>query len=54
MGGAGLRHIGAEIMLVAWQQLLRSEKLFLRKASWRVLKRGRKHLKRRWLKKQSV
>ena len=43
-----------EIMLVAWQQLLRSEKLFLRKASWRVLKRGRKHLKRRWLKKQPV
>ena len=41
-----------EIMLVAWQQLLRSEKLLLRKASWRVLKRGRKHLRRRWLKKQ--
>jgi hypothetical protein len=41
-----------EIMLVAWQQLLRSEKLVLRKAKWRVLKRGRKHLKRRWLKKQ--
>jgi hypothetical protein len=41
-----------EIMLVAWQQLLRSEKLFLRKASWRVLKRGRKYLRRRWLKKQ--
>ncbi|MFZ0268604.1 hypothetical protein [Caulobacter sp.] len=43
-----------EIMLVAWQQLLRSEKVFLRKAQWRVLKRGRKHLKRRWLKKQPV
>ena len=43
-----------EIMLVAWQQLLRSEKLFLRKAKWRVLKRGRKHVKRRWLKKQPV
>ena len=43
-----------EIMLVAWQQLLRSEKVFLRTPKWRVLKRGRKHLKRRWLKKQPV
>jgi len=41
-----------EIMLVAWQQLLRSEKLLVRKVSWRVLKRGRKYLKRRWLSKQ--
>jgi hypothetical protein len=41
-----------EIMLVAWQQLLRSEKVFLRKPSWRVLMRTRRALRRRWLKKQ--
>jgi hypothetical protein len=43
-----------EITLVAWQQLLRSEKLLVRKPSWRVLKRGRKRFKRRWLKKHPV
>ncbi|MBO9706890.1 MAG: hypothetical protein J7521_01650 [Caulobacter sp.] len=43
-----------EILLVAWQQLLRSEKVFLRRPHWRVLKRGRKAIKRRWLKKQPI
>lgn len=43
-----------EIVLVAWQQLLRGEKLVVRKASWRVLRRGRKRLKRRWLGRQAA
>ncbi|MBI1684556.1 hypothetical protein [Caulobacter hibisci] len=42
-----------EILLVAWQQLLRSEKLFLRRPAWRVLKRGRKTV-RRWLRKRTA
>ncbi|MDI1366322.1 MAG: hypothetical protein PSX79_15945 [bacterium] len=37
-----------EVLLVFWQQLLRTEKLVLRKAQWRVLKRGRKHARRAW------
>jgi hypothetical protein len=37
-----------EVLLVFWQQLLRTEKMILRKARWRVLKRGRKHAKRYW------
>jgi hypothetical protein len=35
-----------EILLVAWQQLLRSEKVFLRRPGWRVLKRGRKAVRK--------
>jgi hypothetical protein len=35
-----------EILLVAWQQLLRSEKVFLRRPGWRMLKRGRKAVRR--------
>jgi hypothetical protein len=31
-----------EVLLVVWQQLLRTEKLLLRRPHWRVLKRGRK------------
>jgi len=42
-----------EILLVAWQQLLRSEKLVLRRPGWRVLKRGRKAV-RRWLRKSPL
>jgi len=42
-----------EILLVAWQQLLRSEKLFLRRPAWRVLKRGRKAV-RKWLRKRAA
>jgi len=42
-----------EILLVAWQQLLRSEKVFLRRPAWRVLKRGRKAV-RRWLKRRAA
>lgn len=37
-----------EVLLVFWQQLLRTEKMILRKAHWRVLKRGRKHARRAW------
>lgn len=37
-----------EVLLVFWQQLLRTEKMILRKARWRVLKRGRKHARRMW------
>jgi hypothetical protein len=37
-----------EVLLVFWQQLLRTEKLVLRKVQWRVLKRGRKHARRAW------
>ncbi len=35
-----------EILLVAWQQLLRSEKVVLRRPGWRVLKRGRKAVRK--------
>ncbi len=42
-----------EILLVAWQQLLRSEKVFLRRPSWRVLKRARKAV-RKWLKRRAA
>ena len=31
-----------EVLLVVWQQLLRTEKMVLRRPHWRVLKRGRK------------
>ncbi|PVM84729.1 hypothetical protein DDF62_21720 [Caulobacter radicis] len=41
-----------EILLVAWQQLLRSEKVVLRRPAWRVLKRGRKAV-RRWLRRKN-
>ncbi|MDG2530483.1 hypothetical protein [Caulobacter endophyticus] len=41
-----------EILLVAWQQLLRSEKLLLRRPAWRVLKRGRKAL-RQWIRRRA-
>jgi hypothetical protein len=37
-----------EVLLVFWQQLLRTEKLVLRKVQWRVLKRGRKQARRAW------
>ncbi len=37
-----------EVLLVFWQQLLRTEKMILRKARWRVLKRGRKHARQMW------
>jgi len=37
-----------EVLLVFWQQLLRTEKMILRKARWRVLKRGRKQARRMW------
>ncbi|ALL15155.1 hypothetical protein AQ619_01505 [Caulobacter henricii] len=37
-----------EVLLVFWQQLLRTEKLVLRRARWRVLKRGRKRARRLW------
>lgn len=37
-----------EVLLVFWQQLLRTEKLVLRRARWRVLKRGRKRARRYW------
>ena len=37
-----------ELLLVFWQQLLRTEKMVLRRARWRVLKRGRKHIRRGW------
>jgi hypothetical protein len=37
-----------EVLLVVWQQLLRTEKMILRKARWRVLKQSRKHVKRYW------
>jgi hypothetical protein len=40
-----------EVLLVVWQQLLRTEKMILRKARWRVLKQSRKHVKRYWRKK---
>ncbi|MFT4251093.1 MAG: hypothetical protein QM608_01235 [Caulobacter sp.] len=42
-----------EILLVAWQQLLRSEKVFLRRPGWRVLKRGRKAV-RKWLRRKAA
>lgn len=42
-----------EILLVAWQQLLRSEKLFLRRPGWRVLKRGRKAV-RGWVRRRTA
>ncbi|KSB89405.1 hypothetical protein AS593_23545 [Caulobacter vibrioides] len=41
-----------EILLVAWQQLLRSEKVVLRRPGWRVLKRARKAV-RKWLRRKS-
>ena len=37
-----------EVLLVFWQQLLRTEKMILRRSHWRVLKRGRKHARRAW------
>jgi hypothetical protein len=37
-----------EVLLVVWQQLLRTEKMVLRRPHWRVLKRGRKTVRRRW------
>ena len=40
-----------EVLLVVWQQLLRTEKMILRKARWRVLKQSRKHAKRYWRKR---
>ncbi len=40
-----------EVLLVVWQQLLRTEKMILRKARWRVLKQSRKHAKRYWRRK---
>ena len=36
-----------EVMAVAWQSMLRTEKLFLRKPGSRVLKRWRRSLRRR-------
>jgi hypothetical protein len=36
-----------EVFPVAWQSMLRTEKLILRKQSWRVLKRWRRNLRRR-------
>lgn len=35
-----------EVLLVVWQQMLRTEKLVLRKARWRLLKRTRKRVRR--------
>lgn len=35
-----------EVVLVIWQQLLRSEKMILRRAGWRVCVRGRRKAKR--------
>ena len=40
-----------EVLLVFWQQLLRTEKMNLRKARWRILKQSRKHAKRYWRKR---
>lgn len=40
-----------EVLLVVWQQLLRTEKMILRRARWRVLKQSRKHAKRYWRKR---
>lgn len=37
-----------EVLLVVWQQMLRTEKMVLRRARLRLLKRGRKHAKRYW------
>ncbi|MDB5458039.1 MAG: hypothetical protein JWP92_3624 [Caulobacter sp.] len=37
-----------EVILVVWQQLLRTERLVVRRASWRVFVRTRKRLRRRW------
>jgi hypothetical protein len=37
-----------EVILVVWQQLLRTERLVVRRASWRVFVRTRKWLRRRW------
>ena len=35
-----------EVLLVVWQQMLRTEKLVLRRARWRLLKKTRKRVKR--------
>lgn len=35
-----------EVLLVVWQQMLRTEKLVLRKARWRLLKKTRKRVRR--------
>jgi len=40
-----------EVLLVVWQQLLRTEKMVLRRPHWRVLRPGRKHAKRYWRKR---
>ena len=37
-----------EVILVAWQQLLRSEKMLIRRARWRILVTSRKWARRRW------
>jgi hypothetical protein len=41
-----------EVLLVVWQQMLRTEKMILRRARWRLLKKTRKRVKtyvaRRW------
>lgn len=36
-----------EVMAVAWQSMLRTEKLILRKPGWRFLKRWRRSLRKR-------
>ncbi len=43
-----------EILLVAWQQLLRSEKVVLRRPGWRVLKRGRKAVRKALRRRQAA
>jgi len=35
-----------EVLLVVWQQMLRTEKLFLRKARWRLLRKTRRQVRR--------
>jgi len=35
-----------EVLLVVWQQMLRTEKMVLRKARWRLLKNTRKRVKK--------
>jgi hypothetical protein len=35
-----------EVLLVVWQQMLRTEKMVLRRARWRLLKKTRKRVKR--------
>lgn len=36
----------ALLLLVVWRQMLRTEKLVLRKARWRLLKKTRKRVRR--------